>query len=556
MKHLYLFIIAITFFFTPTISQAQSVSLSTGQIDFGTLAFGDSDSVLVELTNLKNEEIDVYQPEFFDVYNTSPFYINQYPTTISGNGTASFYVVYKPIHNITHNSEMVIKTSGNRGAAAIDLIGDCEYENSYYDLTHDMIDEDLEEALQDILDDNYQDYGYNGARDRIFMEIDNQMVNGQGSAQNRITRSYIGTDAVGYTSRSNAQSAFNLNTEHTFPQGFFNQNLPMRADMHHLFVTDVNANSTRANYAFGYAVSNITWQEGGSKQGLDASGTNVFEPRDAQKGKSARAVLYFVVRYQNFGGFLTANQELVLREWCAEFPPNEVDMTRNEDIFNFQNNRNPFVDYPQFLDRIYNIRLDQNRPNVGYLAVSAAEASFGDVSQTGDETFNIVLTNYGERFITVNNLEFTENSTSSFAFGSEVPASIVVNPGESAYLPVICTATSSSDDLEAMLNFSTTAANGNSYEIPVMADFSTGLASISEYQSVVVSPNPFLYQVELKNLNDQVSQIQVYDISGRLCKSITGNVKTIPMNDFQSGIYQMVVTLSNGDIFTRKLVKQ
>ncbi len=554
MKNLYFFFIAI--FLTSTFAQGQSVSLSASQIDFGTVTFGDLDSVLVEITNLKNEEIDVFQPEFFDVYNTSPFYVNVYPEAIPANGSASFYIVYKPVHNIVHNSEMVVKTSGNRGAAAIDLIGDCEYANTYYSLTHNMIDEDLEEALNDILDDNYQDFGYNGARDKIFMELDNQRVNGQGSVENRITRAYIGTDAVGYTSRSNAQSQFNLNTEHTFPQGFFNQNLPMRADMHHLFVTDVDANSTRANFAFGIPVSNITWEEGGSRQGVDASGTSVFEPRDAQKGKSARAVLYFVVRYQNFGGFLTENQEEVLREWCSSFPPDEVDMTRNEDIFELQNNRNPFVDYPQFLDRIYNIRLDQDRPNVGYLAVSTAEVDFGDVSETGDETFNIVITNYGERFVTINGLEFTGNSTSSFSLAGDVPANFIVNPGESAYLPVICTATSSNDDLEALFGFSTTAANGNSYQIPVSADFSTGLASISAYESVVVSPNPFLYQVELRNLNEQVSQIHVYDISGRLCKSINGNVKTIAMYDFQSGIYQMVVTLNNGDIFTRKLVKQ
>ena len=554
MKKIYFFIGLILFF--GITASAQSVELDSGQISFGTTTYGDMDSVIVQIFNLTDEEVEVYEPQFFDVYNSSPFYVNTYPESIPANGVASFFIVFKPIHNILHNSEMVITTSGNRGAVSLDLHGDCDYPGTYYDATHNLLDENLETAFKGFLDDNYQDYGYNGARDKMFMELDNQKVNGQGSAQNRVTRVYLGTDAVGYTSRSNAQSSFNLNTEHTFPQGHFNSALPMKADMHHLYVADVDANSARANYGFGNVVSNITWSQGGSKLGKDDNGITVFEPRDAHKGKAARAILYFVLRYQNFGGYLTATQEQDLREWCAAFPPNLVDVTRNNDIFALQHNRNPFVDYPQFLDRIYNLRLVENRPNVGYIAVSTENVYFGDVSAAGDEVYNIVMTNYGERFITVSNLELTENSTSSFDFVDGAPGNLVINPGESVSLPVSCSATSNAEDLEAMLNFTTNAVNGGSYSIPVTADFATGIAQIDAYAEIIVYPNPFSSTISLTNVDQPVSQIKMFDVSGRICFIQDGDLNSFSVNQLNAGIYQMVVTMQNGDVFTRKVVKQ
>ncbi|NEN22674.1 T9SS type A sorting domain-containing protein [Cryomorpha ignava] len=554
MKKIYFFIGLMLF--CGLVASAQSVELDSDQISFGTITYGDMDSVIVQITNLTNEEVDVYEPQFFDVYNSSPFYVNIYPATLAANETASFFLVFKPIHNIVHNSEMVISTSGNRGAVSLDLLGDCVYPGTYYGATHNLLDENLETAFHEFLDDNYQDFGYSGARDKMFMEYDNQRVNGQGSAENRITRVYLGTDAVGYTSRQNAQSSFNLNTEHTFPQGNFNSASPMVSDMHHLYVTDVDANATRGSYAFGNAVNNITWQMGGSKLGTDENGITVFEPRDAQKGKSARAILYFLLRYQNYGGFLTATQEQDLREWCALFPPDEVDVNRNNDIFALQNNRNPFVDYPQFIDRIYNLRLVENRPNVGYIALSTEAVYFGDVAATGDEVYNVVMTNYGERFITITNLELADNSTASFDFVDGAPGNLVINPGESVSLPVSCSATSNSEDLEAMLNFTSNAVNGASYSIPVTADFATGLAHADAYAEIVVYPNPFSSNITLSNLDQPVSQIKMFDISGRICFIQDGNLNSFSVNQLNAGIYQMVVTMLNGDMFTRKVVKQ
>lgn len=535
-------------------SFAQSIELNSAQINFGLVYYGNADSVLVEITNLTSEELEIQEPVFFDVYNSSPFYVNAYPATLNANETSSFFVVYNPVHNMAHNSEMVVVS--NRGAAAIDLHGDCKYPEAYYDPTYNLFDEVLESAFKVFLASGYNSLSYNAARDQMYMVLDNQKVNGQGSVENRITRVYLGTDIVGFSNRSNAQTAFGVDCEHTYPQGFFNKGLPMRTDLHHLYVTDANANSTRSNYAFGKVESNITWQSGGSKRGKDANGVIVFEPRDAHKGKAARAILYFLLRYQNYGNHVTSTYEQTIREWHETFPPDAIDVKRNDDIEGIQNNRNPFVDYPQFLDRIYNLRAVEDRPEAGYVAVSTQVAEFGDVSATGDEVYNIVLTNYGNETVTIGDLEFTDNSTSSFSLDESLSTHIPVQPGESVNVPIICTAISNSEDLEAMLHFTTDAVNGSQFSIPVSADFTTNITRIDAYAEITVSPNPFSSQIEFNNLDQQISDIKLYDISGRIVFAQGGGGTSINIPNLNSGIYQMVVTLQDGGMFTRKLMKQ
>jgi endonuclease I len=46
------------------------------------------------------------------------------------------------------------------------------------------------------------------------------------------------------------------------------------------------------------------------------------------------------------------NEEETLRQWNKEDPVDAKEMARNDRIENFQHNRNPFVDCPEFIDRI------------------------------------------------------------------------------------------------------------------------------------------------------------------------------------------------------------
>jgi endonuclease I len=158
------------------------------------------------------------------------------------------------------------------------------------------------------------------------------------------------------------------NREHSFPQSWFGGSvLPMHTDLFHLYPTDGYVNNRRANYPFG-EVSNATWtSQNGSKVGNNASpGYNglVFEPIDAYKGDFARSCFYMSVRYYEQdnswpGSPMTNGSQLkpwalaLMMEWHENDPVSTKETNRNNAVYAIQQNRNPFIDYPEFVAAIW-----------------------------------------------------------------------------------------------------------------------------------------------------------------------------------------------------------
>ncbi len=269
---------------------------------------------------------------------------------LAPQATKSLKIYFIPRQNIEYNSALILHSSS--GDFSLPIKGYGKFIEAYYDGTYNKFDEDLKASLNSILATNYQSYSYAAARDKMFMEFDNKKTNGQGATQNTLECIYTGRLAVGYINRTDCQTNNSFNTEHTWPQSLFGSATPMVSDLNHLFPTDDAANNYRNNSPFGM-VSSPVWTGGGSK-GI----ANLFEPRDAQKGRTARAMLYFATRYNNPSYGLISffgPQEAILRTWCLQFLPDSIDRKRNEDIFGYQKNRNPFIDHPEFLERITSI---------------------------------------------------------------------------------------------------------------------------------------------------------------------------------------------------------
>ncbi|NHB70412.1 endonuclease, partial [Perlabentimonas gracilis] len=155
------------------------------------------------------------------------------------------------------------------------------------------------------------------------------------------------------------------NREHSFPKSWFSDASPMDTDIFHLYPTDGYVNGQRGNLPFG-EVSNPTWTStNGSKKGPCSypgyTGT-VFEPIDEYKGDFARTYFYMATRYYdqmyswsnvvNNGTRHPAFEEWVvnlLLEWHTNDPVSEKEINRNNAIFeNYQHNRNPFIDHPEY----------------------------------------------------------------------------------------------------------------------------------------------------------------------------------------------------------------
>jgi endonuclease I len=145
-----------------------------------------------------------------------------------------------------------------------------------------------------------------------------------------------------------------VNAEHTWPQSQFSHHFPgedQKSDMHHLFPTDSEMNSKRSSFEFGDVVEKAEELKcSESRFGKPRSGKSyVFEPPLHQKGNTARALFYFSVRY---GMKVDPEEEATLREWNKLDPVDAEEMARNERIFELQKSRNPFVDYPELVEKI------------------------------------------------------------------------------------------------------------------------------------------------------------------------------------------------------------
>ncbi len=160
--------------------------------------------------------------------------------------------------------------------------------------------------------------------------------------------------------------------EHTWCQSWFpvaSTSNPYYSDQHHLFPVQQNhTNVIRSNHPLGI-VKTVSSSYLEAKYGTDSLGNNVYEPRDCHKGDAARALLYMAVRYNGVAGYgdwtfnylntstLPSASEgpeylATLLKWNKQDPPDKWEIDRNNYVQSIQQNRNPFVDHPEWVNYI------------------------------------------------------------------------------------------------------------------------------------------------------------------------------------------------------------
>lgn len=166
----------------------------------------------------------------------------------------------------------------------------------------------------------------------------------------------------------------NYNREHTLPKSWWggSSSAEMYTDIVHVVPADAYANSKRDNYTYGECSKvNITFNNGGKFGTSSANGYSgtVFEPADQYKGDIARIYFYMMTRYKDRdftkgdgavcfsysdgkADFTDYAKSLFLK-WHGSDEVSDKETTRNDGIKSVQNNRNPFVDYPELADHIW-----------------------------------------------------------------------------------------------------------------------------------------------------------------------------------------------------------
>lgn len=173
----------------------------------------------------------------------------------------------------------------------------------------------------------------------------------------------FGTDQCG--NYSGEGSCYNR--EHSFPKSWFNDASPMYTDLFHLYPTDGYVNGKRSNFPFA-ETDNATWTslngcEVGPSSVTGYTGT-VFEPIDAYKGDFARTYFYMATRYYGEDAGWPGSPMVdgaqpepwareMLMDWHTNDPVSEKETERNDAVFALQENRNPFIDHPEFVQQMY-----------------------------------------------------------------------------------------------------------------------------------------------------------------------------------------------------------
>ena len=270
-----------------------------------------------------------------------------------------------------------------------------------------------------------------------------------------------GPEAYTYTYQTNQCGNYSgegscYNREHSTPKSWFADAYPMYSDVQHLYPTDGYVNNTRSNYPYGEVTNNtVSPSTNGSKLGtgnnFGYTGT-VFEPINAYKGDLARTSFYMATRYENeiiannWSANGTANALFLspsdqpdaakrklqiyddwylqtIYKWHNNDPVSQKEIDRNNAIYyqSGQNNRNPYVDHPEYVAQVFQctavlpvtlLSFTANRFNETALLKWAAtfESSFRtfDVQRSTDGiTFNSIGNVTGRNLV---NYSFTDGN--------------------------------------------------------------------------------------------------------------------------------------------------
>jgi hypothetical protein len=554
MKHT-LLSFSFLLFFLPSL-HAQFI-VNPPSLDFGDVLETETDTLWLTVVNPLADTIHVSEVRFYDFYGEAAFSTTDTAFDLPTGSARMVPIVFSPRHNVYHNSEVLFINDSGKGSTTIDIRGQGKYSNSYYDGTENLDEQALKDTLKDILGDGYVQLSYNAARDQMFMIIDNWSVNGQGAAFNKLEGVYTGQTLSGYINRTDAQNQ-GYNTEHTIPQSLFSSAFPMQTDLNHLFITRATANSQRANYPFGVA-NDTLWTQGGSILGI-----NVFEPRDKHKGTVARSMMYFVTRYQDYndggGSPFYAQQDSILRVWHKQFPPTAVERKRNQDIFAVQKNRNPFIDYPQFTERISTLGDPVSvAPDRFWLDRPDTLIHFGDITAGSMHSFYYVMVNAGNKPVSISGIALNDTALSFSGFAGP---DTVLQPGDG--LTLLVKVTAPMDTVMGELSYSTDIPSVPSVSVPVISYTPSPPPTAIRpdvLDGVSLYPNPVENMVNLKFIRplDAAGQYELTDGGGKtlIQGSIPAGVHSLSLRTSQlaAGIYFFRLT-SGGKLFSRKLLRQ
>ncbi len=231
--------------------------------------------------------------------------------------------------------------------------------SDYYDSLDGLADIALRQALQDIIADP------NTVRAQTYADVIDILKEADQNPENsnQVWLLYTEEGRAKLDLQTGSSNTGKWNREHTYPRsrgGFFDIEEDEIADGIDVFWT-TKADSLRHGNSDAHALRAADAAENSARgnqhygQYVGPNGT-----LGSFRGDVARSVLYMEIRYNGLevvNGFPNTTGQLgdlaTLLDWHRNDPPDDFEMNRNNIVYNWQFNRNPFIDYPLLVEYIW-----------------------------------------------------------------------------------------------------------------------------------------------------------------------------------------------------------
>lgn len=322
---------------------------------------------------------------------------------------------------------------------------------------------EIKSAINSIISDGHKVLSYSEVWTAL-TETDEDPLN----ADNVILL-YKGTSIAKALNGSAEQSSDpdNWNREHVWPNshGFGDQQFEAYTDIHHLRPTDISVNASRGNLDFDNSDGPLAEAPNNRIDG------DSFEPRNEVKGDVARMMFYMDTRYVGTDTFTpalevvdrltTAGEPALGRlcrmiEWSNTDPVDSTEQARNDRIYEYQGNRNPYIDHPEWIALLY-----QSAECSGD---TGGEDPGGDTGGDTNAPINLFISEYIEGSSNNKAIEIYNNSAQDidltavnavlarFSNGGTSPGNINLTGTIAAFSTYVVANTSANDAIKALAN--------------------------------------------------------------------------------------------------------
>jgi endonuclease I len=419
--------------------------------------------------------------------------------------------------------------------SAFTLPGFCQIPEGYYDGTDGKTGDELKQLLYTIIK-GHTEFPYTSSNSTdvwdIIKESDRDPVNPE-----NVILIYSGLSVNAAQEYNNGNG---WTREHVWAKvhGDFGTDPGPGTDLHHLRPECDEINNDRNSRWFAECTTPV-YYNGANTGCFTSSDQWLWKPRKEVIGDVARMIFYMATRYEGKDG--EPDLELIdyipqdnnskvplfallsdLLKWNSQDPVDDFERNRNEVIYNYQHNRNPFIDHPEFVELIWGTGMNTLTFTTSPDTIAIVGETYKYDIQVTDENINSEITvnlKSAPVWISINQ---TGNGT----------ATLTGIPGDNDIGDYLV-------EIEARNNLNESAKQQFYLTVKKVDDISNHPST-----KIILYPNPANSNLYFSGIKNQ-TKYQIFNIFGQLSLSGDINDSVIDISNLNYGCYSVKIWNNN-----------